>query len=48
VDNVQLKADPTDRFQYWTQTVPTEPGAAADGYCLGFQVPYDTWHAGTC
>src|SRR2546421_10119672 len=48
VDNVQLKADPTDRFQYWTQTAPTEPGAAADGYCLGFQVPYDTWHAGTC
>jgi len=48
VDNVQLKADTTSRFEYWTNAVPTEPGAAADGYCLGFQVPYDTWHAGTC
>jgi hypothetical protein len=48
VDNVQLKADTTSRFEYWTDAVPTEPGAAADGYCLGFQVPYDTWHAGTC
>jgi hypothetical protein len=48
VDNVQLKDDPTGRFVYWTDAVPTAPGAAADGYCLGFQVPYDTWHAGTC
>jgi hypothetical protein len=48
VDNVQLKADPDGRFEYWTAAVPTDPGAAADGYCLGFQVPYDNWHAGTC
>ena len=48
VDNVQLKADPTSRFQYWTAAVATDEGEAADGYCLGFQVAYDTWHAGTC
>jgi hypothetical protein len=48
VDNVQLKADPTSNFEYWTDAVPTDAGEATDGYCLGFQVPYDAWHAGTC
>jgi hypothetical protein len=48
VDNVQLKPDPGGQFGYWTSTVPTAPGADADGYCVGFDVPYDTWHAGSC
>ena len=48
VDNVQLKRDPAGPFGYWTDGVATSPGAGADGYCLTFEVPYDTWHAGTC
>lgn len=48
VDNVQLKPDPSGRFGYWTQTVDTAPGGDADGYCVTFDTPYDTWHAGSC
>ncbi len=48
VSNVQLKADPLSGFQYWTDAVDTTQGTSADGYCLMFQVPYDTWRAGTC
>jgi len=48
VDNVSLKADPDARLEPWTGTVATAPGAGADGYCLDFDVPYDTWHAGSC
>ena len=48
VDNVQLKPDPGGRFGYWTDAVGTSPGADADGYCVTFDTPYDTWHAGSC
>jgi len=48
VDNVQLKPDPPGRFGYWTDAVETAPGADADWYCVNFDVPYDTWHAGSC
>jgi len=45
---VQLKPDPGGRFGYWTDAVGTSPGADADGYCVTFDRPYDTWHAGSC
>ena len=48
VDNVSLKPEPRAPLTPWTGDVPTSPGAGADGYCLDFAVPYDTWHAGSC
>jgi hypothetical protein len=48
VDNVQLKRGPGSGMGYWNHGVATAPGAGTDGYCLAFQLPYDTWRAGTC
>ena len=48
VDNVQLRPDPAAPFRYWTDGIDTAPGGDADGYCVDFTVPYDTWHAGNC
>jgi hypothetical protein len=48
VDNVQLKRDPGGGMAYWNQGVPTLSGVGADGYCLTFQLAYDTWAAGSC
>jgi hypothetical protein len=48
VDNVQLQPDPSSGMQPWNGGIATVPGAATDGYCLAFQLPYDTWNAGTC
>ena len=45
VPNVLIVIDSTAN---WNRSVPTLPGAGTDGYCLTFQLPYDTWNAGTC
>jgi hypothetical protein len=48
VDNVQLERDPSGAMEPWNGAVDTLPGEGTDGYCLAFQVPYDTWDAGSC
>ncbi len=49
VDNVGLKPDPGTATTYWTSdNVTTTPGTAGDGYCLNWQIRYDSWNAGTC
>lgn len=48
VDNVGLKPEPKEPPQPWTAQVATSPGEGADGYCLDFPVPYDTWQARSC
>lgn len=47
VDNVQVKTPAG--LRYWRDgDVPTAASPGGDGYCLGWQVAYDTWSAGDC
>ncbi|MDI1461856.1 hypothetical protein QEZ54_12825 [Catellatospora sp. KI3] len=48
VDSVQLKDGPAGPLRPWQGDIPTTPGAPADGYCLRWLRPYDSWSARTC
>jgi hypothetical protein len=50
VDNVEVVPAPGRGPQFWTASVPTDPGGGtgSDPYCLNWENTYDTWNAGTC
>lgn len=49
VDNVQVRAVPDGPFESWrADRVATLAPPATIGYCLDWQVRFDTWSAGDC